>query len=97
MTPVIFTSKETWLQNISFDKFLILKSQKLVITLCNSEITKLKLTLVIPMAPTFSEYDVVPFPVPKMAAITQQMPSTNIPRLTACRAGGLAPANLAQA
>ena len=36
-------------------------------------------TLVMPMAPIFSLYDVVPVPVPNEAAIIQPMPSTKTP------------------
>ena len=36
-------------------------------------------TLVIPIAPTFSLYDVVPVPVPQKPARTQPIPSTVIP------------------
>jgi len=39
-------------------------------------------TFVIPMAPTFSLYDVVPDPVPHSPARIQPVPSTRIPDAT---------------
>lgn len=57
----------------------------------------LGLTLVIPIAPMFSLYDVVPFPLPKAPAKRHPIPSIPIPRLIACFGGGGAPDNLAQA
>lgn len=55
------------------------------------------LTFVIPRAPTFSLYEVVPFPVPQAPANRQPIPSIPIPLLMACFGGGGAPDNLAQA
>lgn len=54
-------------------------------------------TFVIPMAPMFSLYEVVPFPVPKAPVRRHPIPSIPIPRLMACLGGGGAPDNLAQA
>lgn len=56
-----------------------------------------RLTRVIPKAPTFSLYEVVPFPVPQAPARRQPIPSTPIPRLIACLGGGGAPDKRAQA
>lgn len=55
------------------------------------------LTFVIPRAPTFSLYEVVPFPVPQAPASRQPSPSMPIPLLIACLGGGGAPDSLAQA
>lgn len=49
------------------------------------------------MAPMFSLYEVVPFPVPKAPVRRHPIPSIPIPRLMACLGGGGAPDNLAQA
>lgn len=54
-------------------------------------------TFVIPRAPTFSLYDVVPFPVPQAPASRQPSPSIPMPLLIACLGGGGAPDSLAQA
>lgn len=50
-----------------------------------------------PMAPVFTLYVVVPFPLPKAPVKRHPIPSTPIPRLMACFGGGGAPDNLAQA
>jgi len=57
-------------------------------------ITRRLPTLVTLMAPMFSEYEVVPLPVPKMPAKTHPTPSTKIPRLSACFGGGFAPGKI---
>ena len=54
-------------------------------------------TLVIPMAPIFSLYEVVPVPVPQAPARMQPIPSIPIPRLIAWAGGGGAPDILAHA
>ena len=47
------------------------------------------LTFIIPMAPIFSPYEVVPLPVPMSPASRQPKPSTPMPLLTAwCGTGG---------
>ena len=50
-----------------------------------------------PIAPTFSLYDVVPFPVPKAEVKRHPIPSIPIPRFMAWLGGGGAPEILAHA
>ena len=68
----------------------------LVNTIRNSLVLTLS-TLVIPMAPVFTLYVVVPFPLPNAPVKRHPIPSIPIPRLIACFGGGGAPDNLAQA
>ena len=44
--------------------------------------------MVTPIAPIFSEYEVVPFPEPQNPARIQPTPSIKIPLLMACVGGG---------
>jgi len=50
-------------------------------------------TFVTLIAPIFSLYEVVPFPVPQIPAKIQPIPSIIIPRLSACAGGAFAPVN----
>lgn len=56
-----------------------------------------ELTFVMPIAPIFSLYEVVPLPDPHIPANRDPNPSIPIPLFTACSGGGGAPDILAHA
>lgn len=49
--------------------------------------TRRDATLVTVIVPILLEYEVDPLPLPQIPLKTQPKPSTNIPRLTACKGG----------
>ena len=76
---------------------LILDWPSLNSKICSNKKWTTTRAFVIPIAPMFSLYEVVPAPLPNAPANMQQNPSIKIPRLTACCGTGGAPARRAHA